>query len=65
MIRTNEEEKEKLLDFVRYFITSFADDDMTNREKEIVLKVLLYRKKSEDVKKMIDSVDRKNNETKV
>lgn len=65
MIRTNEEEKEKLLDFVRYFITSFADDDMTNREKEIILKVLLYRKKSEDVKKMIDSVDRKNNETKV
>ncbi len=65
MIRINEEEKEKLLDFVRYFITSFADDDMTNREKEIILKVLLYRKKSEDVKKMIDSVDRKNNETKV
>lgn len=57
MRKIDNETKEKIFLYIKYFVTSFVTDELSDKEKDIILKCFLYKKSQNDIKKMIESVN--------
>ena len=56
MKKMSKEEKDKIMLYIKYFVTSFVDENMPDEEKEIILKCFLYKRTQKDIQKMLESV---------
>lgn len=59
MKRLTEDEKNKLMIYIKYYVTSFINPKkITTKDRDIILKCFLYKKRKEEIDKMLDSVSK-------
>jgi DNA-directed RNA polymerase specialized sigma subunit len=58
MKKMDKKNKDNIILYIKYFVTSFVSEKMPEEEKEIILKCFLYKRSQKEIQNMLLSVER-------